>query len=171
MKKWVVIVFVLLTVGGFIARLSNPSDKTAQTEEALISVEPAAPALRVITQSLFHAEYAAENRSIENDLETISDLLTNCQLIIKNFDTFFLPDNEAITSFLRGENPEKIAWISPDHSSINEQGELMDRNKIPIFFHRESGVKTQIRSAGEDREMWTSDDVIFPNREALPKVN
>lgn len=171
MKKWVVIVCVLITIGGFIAQSLPPPEETARAEGGSPLAESLDPDLRVITRSLFHEEYAAENRSIENDLESISNLLRNCQSIIKNFDTFFLPDNEAITSFLRGGNPEKIAWISPDHSSINEDGELMDRNKIPVFFHRESGLRIQIRSAGADRVMWTSDDVVYPNRETLLKAN
>lgn len=171
MKKWVVIVCVLITIGGFIAKPFTPPEETPRTEGGSFLVEPLDSDLRVITRSLFHEEYAAENRSIENDLESISNLLQNCQSIIKNFDTFFLPDNKAITSFLRGGNPEKIAWISPDHSSINEDGELMDRNKIPVFFHRESGLRMQIRSAGADRVMWTSDDVVYPDQETLLKAN
>lgn len=171
MKKWVVIVCVLVTIGGFIAQSFDSSEGTTLAEEVSISSTYAESSLRVITRSLFHKEYAAENRSIENDLEAVSFLLTDCQLIIKNFDTFFLPDNEAITSFLRGANPERIAWISPDHSSVNQEGELLDRNGIPVSFHRESSSKIQIRSAGKDRVMWTSDDVVYPDRKTLSKAN
>ncbi|MCH1508505.1 MAG: hypothetical protein L7T84_04815 [Akkermansiaceae bacterium] len=171
MKKWAVIVCVLVTIGGFIAQSFDSFEGTTLAEEVSISSTYAKPSLRVITRSLFHKEYAAENGSIENDLEAVSFLLTDCQLIIKNFDTFFLPDNEAITSFLRGANPERTAWISPDHSSVNREGELLDRNGIPILFHRESSSRIQIRSAGKDRVMWTSDDVVYPDRKTLSKAN
>ena len=171
MKNWVVIVCVLVTIGGFIAQSFDSSEVTTLAEEVSISSTYAESSLRVITRSLFHEEYAAENRSIENDLEAVSLLLTECQLIIKNFDTFFLPDNEAITSFLRGANPERIAWISPDHSSVNREGELLDRNGLPILFHRESSSRIQIRSAGKDRVMWTSDDVVYPDWKNISKAN
>ena len=171
MKKWLVIVCVLVTTGGFIVQSFDSFEGTILVEEVSISSTCAESSLRVITRSLFHKEYAAESRSIENDLEAVSFLLTDCQLIIKNFDTFFLPDSEAITSFLRGANPEGIAWISPDHSSVNREGELLDRNGIPVLFHRESSSRIQIRSAGKDRVMWTSDDVVYPDTKTLSKAN
>ncbi|MDA7882244.1 hypothetical protein N9A94_08050 [Akkermansiaceae bacterium] len=165
MRKWVAIICVLLTIGGLIVySLRSPKELNQEVAEPTSLAVESALSLRVITRSLFNEEYAAQDRNIEDDLETISDLVINCQQIIKNFDTFFLPDNEAITSFLRGDNPEKIAWIPPNHSAINQDGELVDRNGVPVFFHRESGLQFQIRSAGEDQIMWTSDDVVYPDR-------
>lgn len=125
--------------------------------------------IRVITRSIFNEEYASPARTIRDDLESVMDLITDCQLTIKNFDSQFLPDNQAITSFLQGRNAEKIAWIPPSHSLVSDDGELMDRNKVPLFFHRESGLQFQIRSAGGDRVMWTKDDVVHPERSKIPQ--
>ena len=82
--------------------------------------------------------------------------------MFKNFDSFFLPDNRAITSFLSGGNPDRLIWIPPSHLAVSQAGELLDRHGTALFFHRVSGLRFEIYSAGEDREMWTEDDVVYP---------
>jgi len=171
MKRGIAILSVMVTAGICYVFFRDVPEESARDTETKNDAELSDPSIRVITQSLFNAEYAKEGGSIENDLETVLDLLTNCQLIIKNFDSFFLPDNQAVTTFLQGANPDKIAWIPPGHSSVSREGKLVDRNGVPVFFHRESGLRFQLRSAGEDRVMWTSDDVVFPNQEVPSEAN
>ena len=130
---------------------------------ALWEVDGGAVPTRVITRSAFNEEYGSSGKTIREDLEAVFDLVTDCQVTIKNFDAYFLPDNQAVTMFLRGGNPEGIAWIPPSHPAVSERGELLDRNDVPLFFHRESGLRFQMRSAGEDRVMWTEDDVVYPD--------
>ncbi|YCM42390.1 hypothetical protein V2O64_13855 [Verrucomicrobiaceae bacterium 227] len=126
---------------------------------------------RVITRSVFNEEYASPTGTIRDDLESVLELITDCQLTIKDFDSHFLPDNQAITSFLKGGNIERIAWIPPSHAAVSGEGELLDRNNVPLFFHRKSGLRFEIRSAGEDRVMWTGDDVVYPDGASVPQDN
>src|SRR5581483_10576360 len=70
--------------------------------------------------------------------------------------------NPEITSALNGDNPKQIKFLQPDAGMrINGNGELVDNWGTPFFFHQLSGSQTEIRSAGPDRKMWTSDDLVI----------
>ena len=43
---------------------------------------------------------------------------------------------------------------------INPNGELVDSWGTPFFFHQLSSMDLEIRSAGPDRIMWTTDDLV-----------
>jgi hypothetical protein len=68
--------------------------------------------------------------------------------------------NSEITSALLGDNPKQTRFEVPPGSTLNEKGEMVDRWRTPYFFHQISGDQMEIRSAGPDRRMWTSDDVV-----------
>jgi len=69
--------------------------------------------------------------------------------------------NPEITATLMGKNPKGINFITPDSGlRVNENGEMVDAYGTPFFFHQLSGQEMEIRSAGEDRKMWTFDDVV-----------
>lgn len=67
--------------------------------------------------------------------------------------------NAEIVQALSGDNP-KQAKILPADMPLNSNGELVDRWGTPYFFHQLSRTSMEIRSAGSDRRMWTSDDVF-----------
>ena len=69
-------------------------------------------------------------------------------------------ENEEITAQLRGENARHLAVLPPDHPAINAQGQLLDRWGAPFYFHPMSRDLIQIRSAGPDSKLWTTDDVV-----------
>jgi len=69
--------------------------------------------------------------------------------------------NEEITQALRGENPKRINFLTADGNRVNSQGELVDTWGTPYFFHQLSGHEMEIRSAGPDRVMYTSDDLVI----------
>ena len=70
-------------------------------------------------------------------------------------------NNQEITSQLTGKNPKHINFISTEAGlNINGNGELVDPWGTPYFFHQLSGSDTEIHSAGPDRVMWTSDDIV-----------
>lgn len=70
-------------------------------------------------------------------------------------------NNSEITSALNGNNPKHAKFLQPDSGMrINGNGELIDPWGTPFFFHQLSGSLTEIRSAGPDRKMWTSDDLV-----------
>ena len=130
--------------------------------ETVAEKEPPPSSVRVIPNSWFELEYGADENSLKDDLEIVATTLTESQTMIKDFTSYFLPDNEALTSFLSGANRDRMAWIRPSHRAISGNGELLDRFGSPLFFHRETGTRFQVRSAGSDRLMWTDDDVVYP---------
>lgn len=70
-------------------------------------------------------------------------------------------ENADITAALTGRNPIGFAFIPKDNPAINSKGELCDRWGTPYFFHQLAGDQMEIRSAGPDRKMWTSDDEVL----------
>lgn len=69
--------------------------------------------------------------------------------------------NAEITAALAGRNALGLTLIPPGHPAVNREGELCDRWGTPYFFHSESRLRTEVRSAGPDRRMWTPDDVVL----------
>jgi hypothetical protein len=70
--------------------------------------------------------------------------------------------NPEITAALMGNNPKHINFITPDSGlQVNDQGEMLDAWGMPLFFHQLSAHDMEIRSAGEDRKLWTFDDLII----------
>lgn len=68
-------------------------------------------------------------------------------------------ENVDIMRALTGGNAKHLALIPPDHPSLNETGELVDRWGTPFHFHPVSKRLLEVRSAGPDRQLWTEDDV------------
>lgn len=70
-------------------------------------------------------------------------------------------NNSEITAALTGQNPKQINFISREAGLlVNAAGELVDPWGTPYFFHQLSGAVMEIHSAGPDRILWTSDDLI-----------
>ena len=69
--------------------------------------------------------------------------------------------NPEITSQLSGNNPKHVNFLNAEAGMrINENGELVDPWGRPYFFHQISAHEMEIRSAGADGKMWTSDDLV-----------
>jgi hypothetical protein len=70
-------------------------------------------------------------------------------------------NNPEITAQLTGKNPKQINFLNGvDGMRVNQNGELVDAWGIPYFFHQLSGSDMEVRSAGPDKIMWTSDDIL-----------
>jgi hypothetical protein len=94
-----------------------------------------------------------------------SIVLENMARAVRQYGTMFggnpVGTNPEITSQLNGNNPKHINFINPEAGMrINEKGELVDAWGTPYFFHQLSGTDMEIHSAGPDRIMWTSDDLV-----------
>ena len=59
-----------------------------------------------------------------------------------------------------GGNKKGAMLGPPEGMSVNSAGELVDRWGTPVFFHALARDQMEIRSAGPDRKMWTSDDIV-----------
>ncbi len=97
--------------------------------------------------------------SIQDDLAVIASVL---HIYRKLHTENPVGTNEEITHALIGENVKKVAVIDAEHRAVSAEGELIDRWGTPLFFHQLSADSMEIRSAGPDRKMWTSDDVQWP---------
>lgn len=61
---------------------------------------------------------------------------------------------------LTGHNPMKLVVIPGNHPAISQDGRLRDRWCTPYFIHPRGNNAFEIRSAGADRQLFTTDDVV-----------
>ena len=66
--------------------------------------------------------------------------------------------NEIIVSSILGSN-EKNVQLLPGNSPAIQRGELVDEWGTPYWFHGMTDRDVEIRSAGPDRDLFTSDDI------------
>jgi|ERR1700678_1336074 hypothetical protein len=69
--------------------------------------------------------------------------------------------NAEIMKALMGGNPRQAMLGPPPGQSLDAKGELLDPWGTPYFFHQMSADDMEIHSAGPDRIMWTSDDLVI----------
>ena len=142
--------------------LRPPTSKPARNQQPVtLGVETIVPpqqepAVNVDqTRSPLLDRLNAADGSIEEDLRTVRSLFLNYFTVYKQAPVG--TNKEMMKAFL-GENPRGIRYVPDDHPSVNEKGELVDRWGTPFFFHQVAAQKIEIRSAGQDRIMWTEDD-------------
>jgi hypothetical protein len=91
----------------------------------------------------------------EDDLDRIEQLL---YFYRQGFGENPVGQNEDVVSALLGENPKQTAYLLSDCPAIVD-GKLVDRWGSPYWFHPVSGKVMEVRSAGPDRDLFTSDDI------------
>jgi hypothetical protein len=92
-------------------------------------------------------------------------VLQNVGRMVRQYGEMFggnpVGTNPEITSQLSGDNPKHINFVTTQAGMrINTGGELVDAWGTPYFFHQISGSEMEIHSAGPDKIMWTSDDLV-----------
>ena len=107
---------------------------------------------------------------IKKEGETASEsmaataLLESMRTTVREFGLRFggnpVGTNAEITKALGGDNPKHVNFLDGRGYQVNEKGELVDHWGTPLFFHQISGMEMEVRSAGPDRKMWTSDDIV-----------
>jgi hypothetical protein len=101
--------------------------------------------------------YVADTKPnpVAQEMEEIS-------LNIRNFSLRFggnpVGTNAEIIKALNGGNEAHVNYL-PASKRINGNGELMDAWGTPYFFHANSATELEVRSAGPDRKLYTSDDL------------
>ncbi len=75
--------------------------------------------------------------------------------------------NEEITRALTGRNPLELAFIPSTHPAINARGLLCDRWGTPFHFHPVANDRIDVRSAGADRKLFTTDDAVSSSASAV----
>ncbi|HWD91078.1 MAG TPA: hypothetical protein VG938_01900 [Verrucomicrobiae bacterium] len=182
-KLWPLIVFLLVLVIFVLFRSKNdqignslqqhanseaPSNAPPQNGSAISS--GAVPAT-AITSNAFSSRAASPNPSPNSAAETNetptlppSTVLDKARVVIHNYRAAFgenpVGTNPEITAALMGKNPRQINFVADSGLRVNEKGEMVDAYGTPFFFHQISGQEMEIRSAGEDKIMWTFDDLV-----------
>lgn len=147
---------------------STPPAAAAPEATPRPQVSPDRPALRPLPQP--ESESAAAQSAIaeslnkleqdaSRDLAVVFDLFNHYREAFGGFPTG--EDNASFVNALSGNNPKRLAFIDRSHPAVNQDGELTDRWKTPLFFHLQSSDALEIRSAGPDRQMYSGDDVLF----------
>jgi hypothetical protein len=134
--------------------------------KAAAEVNPAAPVPESTTPGVV-ADYPSRladdlnspKTDIRADLRLINDIFLAYRSAVRTDNP--VGDNVDITAALTGKNRIGFAFIPKDNPAINSKGELCDRWGTPYFFHQLAGDQMEIRSAGPDRKMWTSDDEVL----------
>ena len=96
---------------------------------------------------------------IHADLRLLDDIFQQYRSAMHGDDP--IGDNKDITAILSGKNKLDFAFIPKSCPAINAQGELCDRWGTPFYFHQLSGTDMQIRSAGPDKKLYTTDDEVL----------
>jgi hypothetical protein len=138
---------------------TSAADSKLKTQNSKLLSETPPPALSAARSELADT-LNSPTTTLPSDLRVVLEILAAFR---SNFPRTGNPvgSNAEITAALTGRNPLHLALIPRDHPAINAAGELCDRYGTPFFFHAESGTHMDIRSAGPDKKMWTSDDVIL----------
>ena len=102
--------------------------------------------------------YGSAERSVEQDLAAVAEVVGNLALLVKGPDPLPLGSNEELTAALLGRNRAGVEMISAECPAVNGKGQMVDRWGTPLFFHAKARDRIDIRSAGPDRQMWTEDD-------------
>jgi len=107
-----------------------------------------------------------ENRPVisPEDQKKALDAIDNLEFTFRDFASALggnpVGTNAEITATLLGDNLKQVKLPIPAGSSQNDQAELCDPWNSPWFFHQLSGTKMEIRSAGPDRILYTTDDFV-----------
>lgn len=103
--------------------------------------------------------YASSTSRPEDDLSALANTFANLLLLLKSDRPFRMGANEEFAAALLGKNAAGEVFLTAPHPALNDQGQLIDRWGTPLFFHVRESTRIDIRSAGPDRKMWTTDDL------------
>ena len=182
MNRRVLVVVALLALAGIVIILSRRSPPTlaptppASIPTGVVAAVPAVlpePSARPVTLRPLTATQppgtaattipAAAGKTESPAAISQQSALETLRVAVRLYGSMFggnpVGTNVEITRALLGANPKKARLL--DDYRLNETGELIDGWGTPYFFHQLSGQETEIRSAGPDRQMWTSDDIVM----------
>jgi len=165
----------LVTAAGLLGLiwLSWPSAPATPDPSASprVSPPPQLPATASSRQESGDAQMAATRSTLADELNVpSSEIHADLKIVSTLIDTFRsnfpgsgnpTGSNAEITAALVGRNRLRLSILPADHPALNAQGELCDRWGTPFFFHAESRLRMDVRSAGPDRKHWTADDIVL----------
>lgn len=150
-------VVTMLPAAEIVNRLGLPQSSIA-TATGLKTGDPSAKA----DAAAANANPTEANGDAQEDVQSIVMILEEYRRAFGAMPNGEL--NDEIVRRLQGENPRGVAVLPKQHPAINADGEILDRWGTPFRFHPESATEMTVRSAGPDKRMWTSDDVLSEER-------
>jgi hypothetical protein len=175
------LVFLLKAKRSVSVNLSAHKGTVPETVSNVPAVQPQAPANSSVAHPGTKANVTDSNelasRAASPNPSTVSGADTNAppalppltvldkaRVVIHNYHDAFgenpVGTNPEITAALKGKNPKQINFVEDSGLRVNDKGEMVDGYGMPFFFHQISGQEMEIRSAGQDRKMWTADDLV-----------
>jgi hypothetical protein len=148
------------------ALASQNSNTVAVIQSNFASVQPASAQVVVDTAAQIATPSAGLSAPLEITNIPPETAIENMSRAIRQYGQMFggnpVGTNPEFAKQLGGDNPRHINFISADSGMrLNGDGELVDPWGTPYFFHQLSGSDTEVRSAGPDRVMYTSDDIVI----------
>lgn len=136
----------------------NSITNAPATETHAAIARPAANSSEPLGATILRG-YADTNLPPENDLTLMARLMENSLLLLKAAGNRPLSANEDWADLFRGKNGAREEFLPARHVALNDNGQLIDRWQMPLFFHALGSGRYEIRSAGPDKTMWTLDDL------------
>jgi hypothetical protein len=155
---WIVLIAIFILLG-WMAWTSPDNLKSKKNSGSQSAPNLSPPRHNGYIGSSILKDYAAPNRPIEEDLTDLSHALKNFALLVKGDSPIPLGANEEIAIALLGKNRAKLAFLPKDSRALNARGQLIDRWDTALWFHASTRDRIDIRSAGPDKKLWTTDDV------------
>ena len=127
---------------------------------------PIAPGLTDLAWRAASPNPSADITANTNEPPALAPLtvLDKARVVIHNYHAAFgenpVGTNPEIAAALQGKNSKQINFLADSGLRLNGKGEMVDAYGTPFFFHQISGNEMEIRSAGPDKVMWTSDDLV-----------
>lgn len=104
--------------------------------------------------------------AVSQDARVVYELVEAYVSLVKPEDGWPTGLNEEVVAVLQGNNEWGIPFIPKSHPALDEAGRLCDRWGTPLFFHAQADDRVEVMSAGPDGEMWSEDDLVFPEPES-----
>jgi len=169
-RRGQILVFLLLFLGLWFALTRRHARRSEEPQSAVSSLSnqpivfspstnptPTRPDSPLGTKLLLG--YGDASFPPEHDLTLMSHLMENSLLLAKSSANRPLSANEDWADFFRGKNAAHEHFLPHEHPVLNGKGQLIDRWGTPLFFHALGGSRYELRSAGPDRKLWTTDDI------------
>ena len=146
------------------SQTAKRSDLALQTPGQLALAAPAASGLRQVPVHPMALSFGNDSKAAASEPVLLLDLF---EVYRREFGTFPAgEDNPQMMHALMGANPDKLPIFPLKHPRLSPQGALLDAWGNPFHFHSISQDLLEIRSAGADGEIYTSDDQATPQRPA-----
>lgn len=125
---------------------------------------PRAPSLAVVAPPPIPPDLPPPKEPVVVSPEAARDI-DNVQFVLRDYRLRLGANpegtNAEIMRKVLGANNAHVHFDLPEGQSLNEKGELLDHWGTPYFFHQLSAKEMEIRSAGPDRKLYTSDDIVM----------